>query len=304
MDKRGLTLDPNAEAMHPAWYETLGPSQQPSPYATASWAYRHDWVTEEEAALTTEPIEYEFDNGDSFSNPTPGDSLDEAFFNTPRAGALILDEGGFSQTGDPVAFKKRYFGSVKVYDTFASFPNPSRPEQRVIQNGSTIGYTAVVVDVAGAVVKDNGQDILNPNPNLSEIYNSQTYPRSALGQVLDEMSFSVTPSGVQEIVNLNAPEGVDYDDDDVPRGTLLGEVYYEISGSNLTITDWSHYNWHDATPVRKAVKILLKEKPDCAEIVMVENRPSPFWRGLGFEYPFKGSEMLIHRNSLDRVSTY
>lgn len=304
MDKRGLTLDPNAEAIHPAWYESLGATQQPSPYATASWAYRHDWVTEEEASLTTEEIEYEFDNGDSFANPVHAETYDEEFFNTPTAGALVLDEGGFSQTGDPVAFKKRYFGSVKVYDTWASYPNPSRPEQRVIQNGSTIGYTAVVVDVANAVVKDNGQDLQNPNPNLSEIYNSMTYPRSGLGEVLDEMAFSVTASGVQEIVNLDAPAGVDYDDDDVPRGTLLGEIYYEISGSNLTITDWSHYNWHNAQPVKKAVKILLNEKPDCAEIVMVENRPTPFWRSLGFEHPYKGSNMLVHRNSLDRVSTY
>ena len=303
MDKRGLTVDPNADALHPAWYESLGPSQQPSPYATASWAYRHDWVTEDDATLTTEPIEYEFDNGDNFSSPTKAQVLDEAFFNTPRAGALILDEGGFSQTGDPVAFKKRYFGSVKVYDTWASYPNPSRPEQRVIQNGSTIGYTAVVVSVLGEQ-KDNGTDLLNPIPNPNEIYDSMLYPRAGLGYILDEKAYAITEGGDQEIVDLHPEAGVDYDDDDQPRGTLLGEVYYEISGSNLTITDWSHYNWQDATPVKKAVKILLNEKPDCAEMIMVENQPTPFWKALGFKCPYKGSNMLIHRDSLDKVSAY
>jgi len=304
MDRRGLTIDPNADTLHPAWYDSLGATQQPSPYATASWAYRHSWVTEEQASTSDEPVEINLDNGADFANYAYEAVYDGGFFNTPRAGAAILDEGGFTSSGEPVKFQLRYFGSVKVYDTYASMPNPSRPDQRVLKDGDgTLGSTAIVVDPADGLFADNGNDILSPNPSAT-VYNSESYPRSGLGLILNEMVFQIADNGDQEIIDNSRPENVDYDDDDVPRGTLLGQVSYEIYGSNLTITDWSHYNWHDATPIRKAVKILLKEKPDCAEIVMVENRPTPMWTSLGFCYPFKGSNMLIHEDSLNKVSTY
>jgi len=303
MDRRGLTIDPNADTLHPAWYDSLGATQQPSPYATASWAYRHSWITEEESSLSDDVVETELDNGDNFAVNEYQAVYDGGFFNTPRENAAVFDEGGFSSTGEPVKFRNRYFGCVKVYDTYASAPNPVRPDQRVLKDDDTIGYTAVVTDPDDATVVDNGEDLFNPVPSET-VYDSNGLPRPSLGTVLNEMVVQIAPNGVQEIINPSQAQNIDYDDDDVPRGTLLGQVHYEISGSNLTITDWSHYNWHDSTPVRKAVKILLNEKPECAEIVMVEHHPTAFWTKLGFCYPFKGSNMLIHEDSLNKVSTY
>jgi len=304
MDKRGLTIDPNADRLVPEWWENLGPTQAPSPYADASWVYRHSFVTEDRAEKTTKPIEYEFDNGDSFAEYKHEETYDSGFFNTPRAGALILDEGGFTQTGDPIVYVKQYFGSIKVYDSKASYPAPEQLEQRMVREDRILGHMGTVVDLDTATILDNSDDITDPIPNPSVIIDSMLYPRGGLGEIYDEMEFLVYPNGVQQVINYSQTSVPDYDDDDHPRGTLLGEVNYEILGESLTITDWSHYNWHDAQPVRKAVKILVKEKPDCAEMVLVQNSPTPFWKSLGFECPYKGSDMLIHRDSLNRVSAY
>lgn len=304
MDKRGLTIDPNSEEIQPRWWEQIGGSQSPSPYATASWVYRHSWITEEKAQSTTDPIEYELDNGSSFANHRPGDTYDSGFFNTPRTGALMLDEGGFSQTGDPLVYVKHYFGTMSVYDAKASYPAPQQLEQRLVPGDKTVGYLGTIMDIRDALIQDNSDDILNPIPNPNRILNSGEFDRAGPGITLNEMEFLVLPTGIQLIINYTQSEVPDYDDDDDARGTLLGQVNYEISGANLTITDWSHYNWHNSQPVKKAVKVLINEKPDCAEVVMVENQPTPFWKSLGFECPYKGSPILVHRDSLKEFSTY
>ena len=81
-------------------------------------------------------------------------------------------------------------------------------------------------------------------------------------------------------------------EDDVPPGTLLGSVSYEIYNNTATITDWEHLNWNDATPVYKAVRVMLNSLPDCVSEVKVSDAPTAFWTSLGFLPDFKGDQFL------------
>jgi hypothetical protein len=89
-----------------------------------------------------------------------------------------------------------------------------------------------------------------------------------------------------------------------PEGLLLGEIRYEIDNIALTITEWSHYNWRNAEPIRHATRVLLNELPDCVQIVQVKDSPHSFWVSEGFISPYKGSEMLVHKNYLDIATAY
>lgn len=80
--------------------------------------------------------------------------------------------------------------------------------------------------------------------------------------------------------------------DDRPPGTLLGSVSYEIFGDVATITDWEHLNWQDDTPVRKAVRVIINELPDCVHEVRVLDGPHAFWTSLGFLPDYKGDQYL------------
>lgn len=305
MDKRGHTIDPNREVLTlPRWWEKVGPSQKPSPYATASWTYWHDWKTEEEPVFTRDPIEYEFDNGDDFAVWLYPVVYDSGLFNRPTTGALILDEGGFSQTGEPVKYEFRYYGVVKVYDTKASASLPATLEEILIHEDGTAGNVAPVVNPDTLHVFDNSDDVQNPIPNPNVILDSALFTRTSLGEIYDEVQYAIEDNGEQMLVDTNTPQVPDYDGDDFPSGRLLGEVHYEVSGTNMTITDWSHYNWQDATPIKKAVNVLVKEKPTCVEVISVENSPTSLWKSLGFVCPYKGSEMLIHDSTFRQASPY
>lgn len=80
--------------------------------------------------------------------------------------------------------------------------------------------------------------------------------------------------------------------DDRPPGTLLGSVSYEIFGDVATITDWEHLNWQDDTPVRKAVRVIINELPDCVNEVRVLDGPHAFWTSQGFLPNYKGDQYL------------
>lgn len=131
--------------------------------------------------------------------------------------------------------------------------------------------------------------VFSPEPVTSIV--KQTY---ASIEVYD--SKASEPGGV-------TPEEERYQENK-PKGVQLGALYYEIVGPSLLITDWSHENWKDATPIRKAFESLLTEIPECVDVVSVVNRNDPFWKSLGFVSPFKGSSMLVHKNSLQKVKEY
>lgn len=79
---------------------------------------------------------------------------------------------------------------------------------------------------------------------------------------------------------------------DCTHGTLLGSVSYETFDNVITITDWEHYNWGDASPVIRAVQTLLSRLPSNVQEVRVLNNPSAFWTSLGFSPYTKGDPYL------------
>jgi hypothetical protein len=93
---------------------------------------------------------------------------------------------------------------------------------------------------------------------------------------------------------------------DVPNpARVLGQINYEVVECVAVITDWSHYNWPDDTPIRKAFKALINGLPNTVTTVYVPSietgnsqlKTSPdraLWTSLGFIPQIDTSEMLIY----------
>jgi hypothetical protein len=79
------------------------------------------------------------------------------------------------------------------------------------------------------------------------------------------------------------------------EGTILGSLSYEILGSVMTLTDWEHHNWRDASPVTFAFKALLHNTPPCVAQILVRE-PEAFWKSNGFVHLDKGSDSLIYHS--------
>ncbi len=210
MDKRGYTVDPNRDSCKELdWYEQIGPTQRPSPYATASWVYLQKYVVEMVRGCGTEESLI-FDNYSNFSVWLYDFILNGGEFNHDRTDAPVYDSGAALNT----PFIKHIFASVKVYDSLASYPG------------------------------DCGDLEVDPG-----------FP---------------------------------------PPGDLLGELSYEMVDCKVFITDWSHYNWMDDTPVRKAFKAMVNSLPAQVSEVTVRDTPHAFWTSLGFIQKKKGDQILVY----------
>jgi len=86
------------------------------------------------------------------------------------------------------------------------------------------------------------------------------------------------------------------------KGTRIATLNYEIALNIVTITDWEHPKWHDATPIREAFKVLRNSVKDCIVKIVVKDRPDSFWRSLGFVHENKGDDFLVY-NFLVNPST-
>ena len=331
MDKRGLTVDPNRDVFADLkWYDTLGQTQKPSPYATASWQYFHTFEKITELDPNGVLTDLLFDGGDNFAQNAYQTILD-AGVNFPNPGASLeyYENGLYGDllTGlvddDPTLRESitRYFASVKVFDEAAS-----APESQTVFDILAIDafFDSVVIlepiDPNDLSIFDNGDLITDPVPNPGSVYDGGTFAQIGQGIDLDEalFVFSNNPAlfRVQEItadaddgLPLLAEDGEEleigtYLLDEEPRGTLLGEINYEITGPLLNITDWSHYNWHNSKPVEKAFSVLLAEAPECVDLITVKNAPTAFWRKLGFRQAEKGAKTLIYDKNSQYVTKY
>ena len=122
MDKRGFTTDPNANGTETKkWWESLGPTQKPSPYATASWRYYQDFTVDIIEIPTVPAVVY--DNGTDFTRPVYPTVWDGGLFNPAIPPQVVLDSGGFNNSGEVVVFTKTTFATVYVYDSAASYPD-------------------------------------------------------------------------------------------------------------------------------------------------------------------------------------
>ena len=327
MDRRALTVDPNASAVArsaPKWWKEIGSTQKPSPYATASWVYRR-YSNFEYETQPADVLPDVFDNWTDFSVNVYPTVLDGGLFSATAPPPNVYDEGGFDGEG-PVDFVKHYFSSIKVYDFLAS--HPGKYEDIIIGTGllaidsDGTGQDFVVVDPSELTVFDNSDNVQDPIPNPSAIYDGQTFDQWGQGINLEELLYQIvdgkqylintvplilpdgelltTEAGLEIEVNVRGTEQEDLKN----PGELLGQLEYEVLGSTLTITGWSHYNWHDATPVRKAFKSLINSLPYCVESVLVQDQPKAFWTELGFVCPTKGSEVLIYNENIAKPVAY
>ena len=242
MDKRGLTTDPNRNSGNAAqWWESLGPTQKPSPYAYAAWKYIQNFSSEFAEVIVTPELVY--DNGTSFPDYLYSVVWDGGLFNPPVAPSVVLDSGQFNSSGQIVKLEKTTFATVYVYDSLASYPDVN-------------GLNKIILNV-GDLATDPDTDV-----------------------ILTEDGFSIYSEVPAQTF------------DDSPPGVLLGQLDYTLKEKRVDVIGWSHYNWQDATPVRRAFQAMINSLPLCVEGVYVKDSPTAFWIDLGFEYENKGDDEL------------
>ncbi len=256
------------------WWETIG-GEGPKPYATAVWTYHQEVSEVEEFVPVSLKLFFAYD---------------EEFYPRTNGFGVVLDSGYFGQKGEAVydgAFylggergilMKRKLARVLVYDQRADSPGPlpSIPQP--------LGNLATDPNFGDPLETDpTGDDI---GAELNNLYwasiNADTGPQASL-EIVGDGDLDGT---FIEAARSSIPQ------DDVPPGTLLGSVSYELFGNTVTITDWEHLNWQDDTPVYKAVKVILNELPECVAEVKVLDPPHAFWTALGFRPNFKGDQYL------------
>jgi len=327
MDRRGYTVDPNREACtEPAWYERIGPTQKPSPYATASWVYLQKYVVELVAACGTETT-IGFDNFSDFNVWLYDFILNGGEFYQNRDNAPVYDGG----TAFTTSYIKHIFASVKVYDSLASWPGDYGDQDLElgllgIDSDENPVQVPIVISPESLLGFDNGDQMQVPIPNPQAMYDGGTFAQWGQGIVLDGAQYQVI-NDTQQIVQLvdavfidgslvqadGEPNDLDFIEltrnavpqDDNPPGDLLGELNYEMKNCKVFITDWSHYNWMDDTPVRKAFKAMVNSLPSNVDKddITVRDNPHAFWTSLGFIQKNKGDEILYYSDP-KRIKPY
>jgi hypothetical protein len=323
MDKRGLTHDPNVDPMaSPRWFETIGPTQKPSPYATASWVclQTYDVVFQEIFNPNGEALV--LDNYQEFPVWLYPDVYDGGRFDQLDLPHLVLDSQIYTPGGGAAEYIKHTFASVRVYDSLASSPGDLAEIEidlglLAIDSDEIPVYIKEPIDKNELVVYDNGDRMQVPIPNPQQIYDSGSFALWGQGITLNGLEYEII-DGEQEIVDeglqtfedgslLEAdglPDGGKFVEvtrigtpaADVPPGKLLGEINYEMVECDVVITDWSHYNWMDDTPVRKAFKCLVNSLPGDIKNVYVKDAPHAFWTSLGFQQTNKGDRTLVYND--------
>jgi hypothetical protein len=244
MDKRGLTTDPNRNfGAATEWWESLGPTQKPSPYAYASWKYLQDYAVD--IVEVPGEVTLVYDNGTSFPDYLYPIVWDGGLFNPVMAPTVVLDGGGFNSSGNIVEFEATTFATVYVYDSLASYPDVK-------------GLNSIIINI-GTVSTD-------PESSSQNIAaeNNDTFFAEAPAQTVD----------------------------DTPPGTMLGELSYTLTNRRVDLVAWSHNNWMDATPVRRAFQAMISSLPSCVDGVYVKDDPTAFWTDLGFKTVSKGDTEL------------
>ena len=258
------------------WWAQIG-GEGPKPYATATWKYFYDSSTILEFVAVTTTELTKFDEG-RYQRDDEGIVYDAGSFNTSSAGLII--DGIFYQGSNVGIEVQRTFAEIKVYDSLASSPGPlpTIPQSlgslvteatgsgfTLLLDPSTLGDTGVGTDPW-----DTGVETDVPPLTESKIL--------VQGGSIDgfEIEFD-------RLTNRQ---------DDVPPGSLLGQVNYEIFGQVVTVTSWEHYNWEDDTPIRKAIQAMLNGLPDGINEVRVLDEPTAFWQSLGFKRAYKGDPYI------------
>ena len=332
MDKRGLTVDPDRSVLIPTkWWETIGGTQRPSPYIKKATRALQSYRIENVAAKYTFDV---WDNSDDFSRPLYSIIWNGGLFSEYDLPKALLESGTYPIGGGDEP--KHYFASVKIYDEEASWPGilsriPVDYGDLAIDSDGIPVYVEEVVNPNTLVGYDNGSDFQNHMPG--PVYDGgSTFAYWGVGEVIDGAQYRIihTDPPRQEIITTYGEpvvfeagqeldtdsverskiahllvEGAGFPRNDIPPGTMLGEINYELVGCVATITDWEHFNWPNADPVRQAFRAMVNSLPPAVTEIYVPNSPHAFWISLGFE-PIgigKGRNMLKY-NPHNKPVTY
>ncbi len=272
MDKRGLTTDPNRNfGAASEWWESLGPTQKPAPYAAASWKYLQSFKVEVVEVPGAAGVVY--DNGTIFANYLYPIVWDGGLFNPAVAPEVILDSGGFDSSGGIVDFETTTLATVFVYDSLASYPDVNGLSAITLDLGDLAidpaEGTLVSVTTEGDldIETEDGEDMAADPPASLTLLNTES-----------DLTFTIEATAQTK--------------DDTPPGTMLGQLDYTLTNKRVDIVGWSHYNWEDAKPVKQAFKAMINSLPQCVEGVYVKDSPTAFWTDLGFRFENKGDEEL------------
>jgi len=324
MDRRGLTYDPNADTLASTkWHQQIGPTRKPSPYATAAWSYAQNFQ-EVLVEVESNQIIDVLDNGTDFRVWLfPNSLYDGGLFTQINFPRDYEDSGLYSSTSATIETIKQIFASVKVYDSKASDPTIDDTTIEIaelaIDSDGVAVDTEITVEPDDFFLFDNGSNFQLPIPNQSLVYDSGSFAQQGLGISLDGGTFRIENGGMiffdsvsvvyvagASLAANGAPNNGDLisvtrtsiQSDDTPPGKLLGRVDFEVKNCEVIITDWSHQNWQDDTPVRKAVKRMVNSLPSDITKISVTDRPSAFWTSLGFVKQSKDDDTLVYSDPL------
>lgn len=287
---RDYSRDPDASPFDlPKWWQAIGESQKPSPYESASWAFFQTTVVEDNACEETPEGTFDCDPEDAWWETLGGTlrpyaSASWAYF---QESDLVLESFVWTEffTLDDLLFQDSGDKDLIVDDGFFNASSPAAEVYDEAEWGSA-GERVIMVKRTFAEVSVYDTYASYPG-RIAEIAES-------LGDIATDPSAQdfIRTDGLSEDFFIEAQRSGE-PGDDRPPGSLLAKVSYEIFGTVAKITSWSHYNWEDDEPVRKACEVLIRELPDCITEVTVEDDPTAFWVSLGFKQVVKG-EPLLH----------
>lgn len=207
------------------------------------------------------------------------------------------------------------------------------------------GVGGELIDLGELAINSDGIPVLNNypvDPSELDVYDGWffndpiekeyhwdggSFAQWNLGTTIDGLTYRIMPDGSQQLevyryASFEDGALVQADGDfqeptflevtrvqtykDVPNpARIIGQINYEVVECVCVITDWSHYNWADDKPIRKAFKALINNLPNTVSTVYVpvietgnsQLKTSPdraLWTSLGFIPLDDTAEVLIY----------
>ena len=287
--ERGYRSDPNAETLTPVL-----PEERP----VNKFKYYQDYVTETTTLPEGGDIGKLFDSEFSKTCSVTSGAVDHIF-----ATLKVLDQGwvrGSDDTGEeldlgPLAIDSDGLPTRQEFDVDPSILDVwdgwliSDPTPRPYNwDGGSFAQWNQGVNIDGLQYRiEDGEQILRVSRDVVFVAGTELradgYPDVQIIEVTDRQDFT-------ELAN---------------PATIVGRISYEVIECVAVITDWSHYNWEDATPIKKGFRALINDLPNDVTNIYVpvieegnsQLKTSPdraMWTSLGFVPESKDGQMLIY----------
>ncbi len=177
MDPRGYAYDPNQTVVssQPKWWEEVGSTLGPSPYAVAAWEYKQTKI-ELEVEVPVLSLYEVWDNGDIFAIYNQPVDWDGGLIGQIPGPEIVLDGGGFSSSGR-TRIVKQTNATVFAYDTKASAPGSL---SEIILNA---GLLSIDPPTEPAILLTTEDDIELKADEVARQFDDMIPPGVALGQI-------------------------------------------------------------------------------------------------------------------------